>query len=54
VPAGDTDALARAVITCVENQERLSGMTDSACSAGLAFSDVAVFKDSGDLIKQIL
>jgi glycosyltransferase involved in cell wall biosynthesis len=54
VPVGDSDALARAVITCVENEERLSRMTDSACSAGLAFSDVAVFKHRSDLIKQFL
>jgi colanic acid/amylovoran biosynthesis glycosyltransferase len=53
-PPGDTAALARAILDCVQNPARIAAMATSARDAGSGFSDVAVFRHRGGLIKQYL
>jgi glycosyltransferase involved in cell wall biosynthesis len=54
VPLNDTEALARAILECVERPARIAEMALSARSAGCEFSDVAVFRHRSELIKQYL
>jgi colanic acid/amylovoran biosynthesis glycosyltransferase len=54
VAQGDVAGLADAVLACLREPDRLRTMSEEALSAGLSFSDVAVFKHRSDLIKEFL
>ena len=54
VPAGDSKALAFQVSRCLQDLTLLRNMSEAAHSAGRRYSDVRVFRQRSDFIKELL
>jgi glycosyltransferase involved in cell wall biosynthesis len=54
VPLNDTVALSESVVRCITDPATTRTMSEAARATGTRFSDVAVFRHRGDLIKELL